>query len=94
MEPISGDEQLIEVLRSGVVQHVLADSSRVNYLHNQVLSSSDRSRYAVSAQVFNSTPQGFVFGRDLPETTHRQISVAIADLRFQGVIDAMVNRNP
>ena len=94
VEPISGDEQLIEVLRSGVVQHVLADSSRVNYLHNQVLSSSDRSRYAVSAQVFNSTPQGFVFGRDLPETTQRQISVAIADLRFQGVIDAMVNRNP
>ena len=94
VEPISGDEQLIEVLRSGTVKHVLADSSRVSYLRNQVLPSSDRSRYAVSAQVFNSTPQGFVFGKNLPESTQRQISVAIADLRFQGVIDAMVNRNP
>ncbi|QNI74332.1 transporter substrate-binding domain-containing protein [Synechococcus sp. NOUM97013] len=94
VEPVSGDEQLIEVLRSGAVKHVLADSSRVSYLRNQVLASSDRSRYAVSAQVFNSTPQGFVFGKNLPESTQRQISVAIADLRFQGVIDAMVNRNP
>ena len=94
VEPVSGDEQLIEVLRSGTVKHVLADSSRVSYLRNQVLPSSDRSRYAVSAQVFNSTPQGFVFGKNLPESTQRQISVAIADLRFQGVIDAMVNRNP
>ena len=94
VEPVSGDEQLIEVLRSGAVKHVLADSSRVSYLRNQVLPSSDRSRYAVSAQVFNSTPQGFVFGKNLPESTQRQISVAIADLRFQGVIDAMVNRNP
>ena len=94
MEPVSGDEQLIEVLRSGAVKHVLADSSRVRYLRNQVLPSSDRSRFAVSAQVFNSTPQGFVFGKNLPESTQRQISVAIADLRFQGVIDAMVNRNP
>ena len=94
VEPVSGDEQLIEVLRSGAVKHVLADSSRVRYLRNQVLPSSDRSRFAVSAQVFNSTPQGFVFGKNLPESTQRQISVAIADLRFQGVIDAMVNRNP
>jgi len=94
VEPVSGDEQLIEVLRSGAVKHVLADSSRVRYLRNQVLPSSDRSRFAVSAQVFNSTPQGFVFGKNLPESTQRQISVAIADLRFQGVSDAMVNRNP
>ena len=94
VEPVTGDLQLIEALRSGTVKHVLADTSRVHYLRNQVLPSTDRSGYSVSAQVFNSTPQGFVFGKHLPQSTQRQISVAIADLRFQGVIDAMVNRTP
>lgn len=89
--PITGDDQLIEALRTGSVKHVLADTSRVKYLRNEVLSSSERSRFAVSAQVFNSTPQGFVFGKYLPETTQREISVSIADLRFKGLIDAMLN---
>lgn len=94
MEPVSGDEGLLAALRSGRVGSVFADAARIDYLRNVMLSPSEQRSFVVTAALSSSMPQGFVFGRNLPLAQQRAISVAIAQLRFQGDLGRLMARQP
>lgn len=89
IKAITGDEALIEALRRGSVGSVMADSARIRILSRKI---ENPSRYQISAQTYNKTPQSFVFGTSLGEAQRDLINREISRLRFDGVIETIIKR--
>lgn len=87
--PLPGDASLINAIENNDVQAIMADTTRIKYLWNKTKSPKI---FQMQARTFNTTPQGFIFGRDLSAENRKAINIAIADLRFEGDIDEIVKR--
>ena len=87
--PISGDERLLESLKTGKVGSILADHQRIIMLDNKL---GKNDKFHVAANTFNETPQGFIFGRDLADKERKKINIEIANLMFSGEVEAIRKR--
>ena len=87
--PISGDDSLLESLKTGKVGSILADKQRIIMLDKKI---GKNEKFHVAANTFNETPQGFVFGRDLTDKERKKINIEIANLMFSGEVEAIRKR--
>ncbi len=86
---LSGDENLLDSLKSGKVNSIVADHQRIKLLAKML---EGNSKFHVAASTFNETPQAFIFGRDLSEIRRKQINVSISSLMFTGKVDSIIKR--
>ncbi len=89
IKPITGDSALVEALQQGKVGSIMADSSRIRTLRQDL---EDPGDYKISAKTFNLTPQSFVFGAKLSEDKRNKINQLISKLRFNGDVEAIIKR--
>jgi len=89
IQPLKGDQQMINALESRKVGSIMADSSRIAFLHSLMAKGNN---YEQSKENFNVTPQGFILGSRLDPDTAKKIDVAIAALRFDGMIEEVLTR--
>jgi ABC-type amino acid transport substrate-binding protein len=89
IKPLKGDQQMINALESRKVGSIMADSARIAYLHSLMAKANN---YELSQENFNVTPQGFILGSRLDPDTAKKIDVAIAALRFDGMIEEVLTR--
>lgn len=87
--PLKGDQQMIKALEAGWVGSIMADSSRVTYLHHLM---KQAGHYEQSKENFNSTPQGFILGSNLDPATAKSLNVTLSSLQFDGLIDEVLRR--
>jgi ABC-type amino acid transport substrate-binding protein len=89
IKPITGDSALVEALQQGKVGSIMADSSRIRSLRQDL---ADPDEYKISAKTFNLTPQSFVFGAKLSDDKRNRINQSISKLRFNGDVEAIIKR--
>ena len=89
IHPMTGDTALIDALEQGKVGSIMADSSRIRGLSQNI---EKPGNYKISAKTFNLTPQSFVFGNQLSKDKRDMINKMISQLRFNGDIEALIKR--
>ncbi|MFM7267989.1 MAG: transporter substrate-binding domain-containing protein [Cyanobium sp.] len=82
-------QDLLKALETGVVGSILADADTINYILGQVASPGD---YEILSRTFYRTPQAFVFGDRLSDADVERINQAIAELKFNGDVDLVLQR--
>lgn len=87
--PLSGDSALLNALETNKVQAIMADTSRIKYLWSKAKSPKE---LQMQARTFNTTPQGFIFGKSLNEDKRRDINISISQLRFEGDLEEIIKR--
>jgi len=89
IQPATGDRELLALLEEGKVHAILADTNRIRYLWRLLPDPED---YQIQARTYNRTPQSFIFGRDLPNSTRKSIDINLSARRFDGEARAIVQR--
>ena len=72
---------LEQAINSGQVRHVISDVSVLNHLIRNL---EDSDQFRISLEMPNKTPQGFIFGADLPAELKKEINIAIASMNYEG----------
>ena len=72
---------LEQAINSGQVRHVISDVSVLNHLIRNL---EDSDLFRISLEMPNKTPQGFIFGADLPAELKKEINIAIASMNYEG----------